>query len=276
MDEIAQMMVLIRRCNFATYQTPRSDPDMPRERRARELLDFAAAFGLDHCEHHRSADDDGVVALEVAQDPARTGYIPYTDRPLKWHTDGYYNAIGTPVRAFLLHCARDAAIGGESAVLDPEIAYIRLRDANPRHIAALMHHEAMTIPANVEPDGSVRPARTGPVFSVDPSDTTLHMRYTARGRNIVWRDDSDTRAAVDFLNRMLDGDEPLIHRLKLAPGQGILCNNVLHKRSGFSQGASAHHRRLLNRIRFHDRISRPDEAAKQSAHEKEDLAPWQN
>ena len=84
------------------------------------------------------------------------GTSPYTNRPLSWHTDGYYNAPEDRIRSFILHCCRNAERGGESALLDPEIAYIRLRDENPRFIAALMHDEAMTIPANHEADGSVR------------------------------------------------------------------------------------------------------------------------
>ncbi len=38
----------------------------------------------------------------------------------------------------------------------------------------------MTIPANVEGGREIREARTGPVFSVDTKDGTLHMRYTKR------------------------------------------------------------------------------------------------
>jgi hypothetical protein len=76
------------------------------------------------------------------------------------------------------------------------------------------------------------------------------MRYTARTRSIVWRDDAV--AAASRLLEILDGDEH-VHRLRLEAGMGIVCNNVLHDRSGFSD-AGGRGRRLLYRARFHDRI----------------------
>ena len=41
------------------------------------------------------------------------------------------------------------------------------------------------------------------------------------------------RAAAACLERLLAGPSPYIHRLTLQPGMGLLCNNVLHDRSGF-------------------------------------------
>ena len=220
-----------------------------------DLAAFASAFGLGPLEAHRSADEDGFVALEVAEGGTKGGYIPYTNRPLSWHTDGYYNKASESVRAMILHCVRDAAESGENALLDPEIAYIRLRDENPEFVAALMHPEAMTIPANTEPDGTVRPASVGPVFSVEQAGGTLRMRYTARKRNIAWRDDPTTAAAVGFLERLLTGgDEPLVVNLRLAPGQGLICNNVLHNRTGFRQRGDDGRGRLYYRGRYLNRI----------------------
>jgi hypothetical protein len=156
----------------------------------------------------------------------------------------------------LLHCTQAAESGGENDLLDHEIAYIRLRDENPAYIEALMHPQTMTIPANREDGREIRPARTGPVFSVDPATGALHMRYSARSRNILWRDDRVTRAAVAFLNGLLsDPDGPAI-RCRLAPGQGIISNNVLHNRTAFRDGPA--HRRLVYRMRFLDRIPETD------------------
>src|SRR5690606_19858266 len=101
------------------------------------------------------------------------------------------------------HCVRPAREGGGNALLDPEILYIRLRDESPALVAALMHNEAMRIPDSVEEDGRVRPASTGPVLWVDPRDGSLGMRYTARARNVSWRDDADTRSALALIERLL-------------------------------------------------------------------------
>ena len=217
------------------------------------ILAFAAHFGLRRIDHHLCASDDGVAELAVASAGARADYVPYSDRSLSWHTDGYYNEESSRVRAVILHCVQDATTGGETAALDPEIVYIRLRDANPAFITALEHPECMTIPANVGNRSEIRPAICGPVFSCDASDGALHMRYSARKKNIRWRDDPTTTAARDYLSELLvDASTPVL-RFRLQPGQGLISNNVLHNRTAFEDGPSR--KRLLYRIRFFDRIN---------------------
>ncbi len=248
---------LARRCalgNAAFYACP-NQPDEP-ERIRDQLRAFAAAMGLRIAERHRSAGRGGIVALTVSNAEAQRAYIPYSRRPMNWHTDGYYNAPDDQIRAMVLHCVRPARDGGVNQFLDPEIAYIRLRDANPDYIAALMHPEAMTIPQNTEPDGAVRPASVGPVFSTDPATGALTMRYTARTRSISWRDDPLTAEAVAFLNSVLNGQEPFIQTVRMEAGQGILCNNSLHNRTGFDPDLAMDSARLLFRIRFHNRVAR--------------------
>lgn len=220
-----------------------------------DLLAFAERLGLSRLEGHRSAGEDGVVALEVASEGSRRGYIPYTDKPLSWHTDGYYNGPKARVRAFILHCVRNAATGGENRLLDPEIAYIRLRDENPDFIAALMRTDAVAIPANVEEDGRTRPESVGPVFFIDAATRRLQMRYTARKRNVSWLDESGVRAAAGFLTDLLTGGEPNIFTIRLGPGQGLICNNVLHCRSAFQDGEAEMDGRLIFRLRFLDRVA---------------------
>jgi hypothetical protein len=188
----------------------------------------------------------------VAPEKSARGYIPYSDRPLLWHTDGYYNAPEQRIRAFILHCVRPAAAGGENRVLDPEIAYILLRDADPRYVEALSAPDAMTIPANEEDAAVARPAQAGPVFSSDGD--ALHMRYTARTRSIEWRADEATQAAVRFLKGILDSGSPYVFTLRLAGGQGLVCNNVLHDRSAFTNDAAPAPGRLVYRARYTDRI----------------------
>jgi alpha-ketoglutarate-dependent taurine dioxygenase len=249
--EIAAISSLCQRSNMAVYRFA-TVPDLDESRACIHRL--TSIFGLRRFEQHRSASDDGIVAIEVSGDPKKRGFIPYTTRLIGWHTDGYYRYEGASrsINAMVLHCMRSAAEGGESAVFDHEIAYIRLRDLDPRYIEALMHPEAMTIPPCQDEDGTGHPAVSGPVFSVDPATGALHMRFTARARNIVWRDDPLTLEALGALMHVLAQD-PFVFHLRLEPGWGVICNNVLHRRTAFTNGGAGE--RLLWRIRSYDRIS---------------------
>lgn len=218
------------------------------------LRQFAKTLGLEIAEKHRSAEKDGIVSLQESESAGKKGYIPYSKRPMNWHTDGYYNGPDQKIRAMLLHCVRSADSGGSNQILDPEIAYLRLRDTNPDYIKALMHPEAMTIPENKEADGSLRPVSIGPVFSVDPQTGKLEMRYTARTRSISWRDDPLTSEAVACLTQILAAQDPFIQTVKLQAGDGILCNNSLHNRTGFDADNTQPSDRLMMRVRFHNRV----------------------
>ena len=248
--ERAALLDRIRRANLAVYRCRRRvvNRDM--------LRSFGRALGLSRLDDHLCAEEDGISQLTVSDGAGQTGdYIPYTDRPLSWHCDGYYNESERMIRAMLLHCARPAAEGGENALMDHEMLYIALRDAGSEYIEALMHPEALAIPANVQHGEVIRPERVGPVFSVDPGTGALHMRYTARGRNIRWRDDPVTREAVDRIGRLLDAADAPVFRLRLQPGDGILCNNVLHNRTGFRDYAEPERKRLVYRVRYLDRVA---------------------
>lgn len=246
----AEKAELIRRCkaaNLALYATSDSDGQRDKLRR------FAEAMGLRIAEKHRSAGGDGIVALRESDAPRQRGYIPYSKRKMNWHTDGYYNAPDDRISAMVLHTAVPADDGGSNQFLDHTIAFVRLMDENPDYAAALMHPEAMTIPAN-EDEGSYRPPSVGPVFFADADTGAMQMRYTARTRSIEWRDDSLTREAVAFLQSALEKPDPLTISLRFQEGQGVLCNNVLHDRTGFDAEATAFSPRTVYRVRFHNRV----------------------
>ncbi|WP_413880545.1 hypothetical protein [Candidatus Aalborgicola defluviihabitans] len=78
------------------------------------------------------------------------------------------------------------------------------------------------------------------------------MRYTARTHSIVWKNDAPTLAAVAFLEQLLASDNHHVFRLTLQPGMGLVCNNVLHDRSGFVDDPAQP--RLLYRARYLDRV----------------------
>jgi alpha-ketoglutarate-dependent taurine dioxygenase len=244
--EISAIKERCARSNMAVFAT---ESDVDRQ----ALMAFAACFGLNHLDRNEGADDEGITALTVSADSGwRKTYIPYTNRPISWHTDGYYNTLEQQIRGMVLFCETAAEEGGENALLDHELAWLHLRDINADYIRALMQSDVMLIPANEVDDKIVRPDRSGPVFSIDESGH-LHMRYTARQRNILWKDDVLTQEAVAALQELMNSQSAWIYRAKLQPGQGLMCNNVLHDRTGFTD--SEQHRRLLYRLRFYDRMN---------------------
>ncbi|MCB2262150.1 MAG: TauD/TfdA family dioxygenase [Candidatus Thiosymbion ectosymbiont of Robbea hypermnestra] len=243
--EVEAMRARCRRANMVIYAGPGGDdPDKEIPR----LL--GTRLGLTRLDRNPGADEDAISALAVRSDALHRGYIPYSNRPIAWHTDGYYNAPDRRISGILLHCVRPAATGGENDLLDHEIAYLLLRDRSPEFIRALMHPGAMTIPANVVDGKELRPERSGPVFSVR-SDGHLHMRYTDRTRSIRWRGDPLTAEAVSCLKEIVRERTAWHFSAGLAAGWGLVTNNTLHTRTGFEDGERP---RLLYRARYYDRI----------------------
>jgi alpha-ketoglutarate-dependent taurine dioxygenase len=246
-SEQAALLDRCRRANMAIYASAlgaSADKAIPRR--------LGEQFGLRRLDHNPGADADAITALCVQTDSLHQRYIPYTDRPLAWHTDGYYNAPARQINAFILHCVQPAAAGGINGLIDPEMLYIRLREQDPEHIRALTDVNALTIPAH-EVDGvEQRPQRVGPVFRRGEWGH-LALRYTDRRRHIHWREDAATTAAVAALRALLDDPSTPSFRARLDPGWGLLCNNVLHSRSRFQD--DARQQRLLYRARYYERIA---------------------
>ena len=246
----AERAAIVDRCaraNMAIYAGHTgsdADKDIPRR--------LGSQLGLLTLDSNYLADDDGISPIAVAAEGTRKVYIPYTTRPIKWHTDGYYNPPEKRIRGMVLHCVQSAPEGGGNQLMDHEICYILLRDRDPEFVRALMAADAMTIPLREEEGAVARGDQSGPVFSVD-ADGHLHMRYTARTRSIVWKDDPATKAAVAALEAVLASDSPYIFRGRLEPGMGLVCNNVLHDREAFAD--SAQRKRLIYRARYFERVS---------------------
>ena len=253
----AEHTAILDRCkqsNMAIYAgNTGDDPD-------REIPHYIGQrFGLSNLNHNWLGDEDGLTSLTVAEveDKKRKNYIPYSNRPIKWHTDGYYNTSDKQIHAVLLHCVQPAIEGGENALLDHEIAYILLRDQNPDYIRLLMQDDVMIIPPRLNKDDEiVRKEEAGPIFSVNPKTGNLHMRYTIRTHNVILKQDAETQAALNALTEILYSDSPFILHGRLESGMGLISNNVLHDRTGFSDSDEQH--RLLYRARYFDRIAGTD------------------
>jgi len=115
----SQHDAILDRCkkyNMAVYISKLGDmegTDIPRG--------IGSAFGLENLDHNRGAESDAVTALTVQDDAYHGAYIPYSNKEIHWHTDGYYNRLDLQNHALLLHCVRPAMSGGESAVIEMRI-----------------------------------------------------------------------------------------------------------------------------------------------------------
>ena len=248
----AERAALLDRCarhNMVLYRSGATGEDKALTR------ELGRQLGLLRLDANWLADEDGISPITVREGagPA-AAFIPYTNRAIRWHTDGYYHPPQRAIRGMILHCVRPAASGGSNHLLDHELAYLMLRDADPAHVRALMAEDAMTIPARTDEAGEARPAQSGPVFSVD-SHGQLHMRYTARTRSIEWKGDAATRAAVACLEALLASPSAPVLCVRLEPGMGLVANNVLHDRDAFIDDPQRP--RLLYRARYLDRVAPP-------------------
>ena len=154
-----------------------------------------------------------------------------------------------------MHCAAPAASGGDTVLLDPDLVCAAMLALDPVLVEALAHPCAMTIPAH-EADGTlIRPARTGPVFRFLGDPPRLHMRYTMRTRSIRWRSTPVTARAVAALEETIASLSAHQVRVRFEAGEGVICNNVLHRRSAFVDGEAEGSRRVMLRIRSFDPVA---------------------
>jgi alpha-ketoglutarate-dependent taurine dioxygenase len=248
--EIEALTQVCRKANMAIYVGPQhlgEDKSIP--------INLGTSLGLNQIDSPLTTKDDGVSEITVASEGEKSPYIPYTDRALGWHTDGCYNDADHLINGFILHCVRAADEGGINHLLDPEIAYVLLRDEDPELIDGLMLPDALTIPANLKNGKVVRSEQSGPALSIDPKSNGLHMRYTARKSYVVWSDDPRVKAALEFLEQTLNGNSKFVFSVKLEPGSGLVGNNVLHNRTEFKDSLSDEDKRLIYRVYYLDRIA---------------------
>ena len=244
-DKIIQLKSIVKNYNFAIYDfTSKLDDD--------HLKDFCTRLDLINFISNLLSDSKGISNITNRADTENKlsgiEYIPYTNKQLNWHTDGYYYPINTSVKSFLLHCMQPAKSGGENIPLDHEIIYIYLRDHNPDFIKILTQSNIMEIPKNknIENGQSI----IGPVFYTD-KDGFLNMRFTSRQQNIIWRKNDMIKKIKDFIYSFIMEDNKYKFNILLEENQGYVANNILHKREPYTDGEN---KRLLKRLRFLKRI----------------------
>lgn len=233
--------------NFALYQLTGDVED-----HTASLKNIGCQLGLKELDKNLCAQEDRLTRLTLENQGRATMYIPYTNKAIGWHTDGYYNPQHQRVLALLLHCEHSSESGGENDILDPEMAYIHLRNENPDFIKALSQPQVMCIPENIENGIEIRPETCTAVF-MQEQDQSLAMRFSKRKHNIRWADDSVTQEALACLFEFLESDSPYHVKYRLNPGEGLISNNVLHTRTAFMD--SPENKRVYYRARYYNRIN---------------------
>ena len=242
-NERHALAVRVRDTNMAVYRCRQPENV---DRAAIQAL--TSQLGLGKPDSNLCSANDGLSELEVNHSATHQRYIPYSNRPMGWHTDGYYHTPERAIRAMALHCVRPAMSDGTLQLMDHEIVFGLLHRCDSRYTAALSQADAMTIPANEAAGPGVRGSVSGPVFSYNGD--ALQMRYSARKRNIIWKSDPVVGEAIAALAEILDSCAELVVTHRLLPGEGLVCNNVPHRRDGFTDSSQPGCARLIYRGRY--------------------------
>jgi len=206
------------------------------------LLKFVELVGMKtyDCNNIESNEISTITSLQNS----KINYIPYTDKPLNWHTDGYYDKKS--IFSWLLHCVNPAIQGGENYLLDHELV---LREYLLRNddINNLMAEDALTIPASKD---TSRPEISTYIFSFKNKYRRLHMRFSMRKDNIGTS--AKASPAIIKLREIIEDDcAKYSLTYKLQKNEGIITNNILHGRKAFKDDKV---KRKLLRIRSYERL----------------------
>ncbi|ABL02745.1 conserved hypothetical protein [Candidatus Ruthia magnifica str. Cm (Calyptogena magnifica)] len=210
-------------------------------------------LGLIDYDPHLYVQNQGLAYITQSVKKDQVEFIPYTNKAIGWHTDGYYNTIEQCIRAFSLFCITPANCGGENQWIDQQMVYLQLRESNPDVTKALTHTQAMSIPEHTVNGIIRRNSSIGAIFFIDKHSSQLYMRYTQRKKNIKFLDAQEVKQAITILDAYLSTTTEYHFSHTMTTNQGMLCNNILHKRSRFID--SSLKPRLLLRGRYFNRLS---------------------
>ena len=236
MTEISKIKDTIRTYNSCIYQSNKTLESNS------NLLKFSKSVGMQTYDRKNIHQNEISTISSIEEENG--SYIPYTNKSLNWHTDGYYD--NKPIFSWLLHCINPASEGGENYLLDHELVFREYVLRND-DISDLMSEDALTVP---ESKDTSRSEISTYVFSHNNKYKKLHMRFSMRKENIG----TSTKAspAIEKLKKIIECD-CAEHSLtqKLCKNQGIVTNNILHGRSSFKDDKV---KRELLRIRSYERL----------------------
>ena len=235
--EISNIKDIIKRFNYCIYQSK-----VGLNAQA-DLMNFAQSIGMETYDTNNIHNSPISLIMSLETKNA-LNYIPYTNKKLNWHTDGYYDE--KPIFSWLLHCEEPAYSGGENYLLDHELA-IREYIIKYDNLDSLSSLDAFTIPGNTHAN---RGETKGYICDNDNEYKKFHMKFSMREKNMKLNEQSKT--AIMRMKKIIKEDcKKYCLTYKLSKNEGIISNNILHGRNSFEDGKAM---RKLYRIRSYERI----------------------
>tara|TARA_Y100000768_G_C23956289_1_gene672980 strand:+ start:103 stop:933 length:831 start_codon:yes stop_codon:yes gene_type:complete len=236
-DEILRIQAIVKRYNCCIYK---SSSELKSKK---DLLNFAQSIGMITYDKN-NIDNDPVCCITRNKPNDKKGYIPYTNKALNWHTDGYYDH--KPIYSWLLHCVAPAVEGGENRLLDHELV-IRQYVLKYDDINLLEKEDAFTIPGN-EDAGRLDTASY--ICSNNNKYKKLHMKFSMRKDNIKLNNKVGL-AIIKMRDVIMNDCKKYYLTYKLSKDEGIISNNILHGRNSYRDDDNV---RKILRIRSYERI----------------------
>ena len=235
--EISNIKDIIKRFNYCIYQSK-----VGLNAQA-DLINFAQCIGMETYDTNNIHNSPISLIMSLESKDA-VNYVPYTNKKLNWHTDGYYDE--KPIFSWLLHCEEPAYYGGENYLLDHELA-IREYIIKYDNLESLSSLDAFTIPGNTRAN---RGETKGYICDNDNEYKKFHMKFSMREKNMKLNEQSKT--AIMRMKKIIKEDcKKYCLTYKLTKNEGIISNNILHGRNSFEDGKAM---RKLYRIRSYERI----------------------
>ena len=175
--EISQIKQKLTKFNCCIYASGTNLDDNSK------IMRFAQSLGMRTFDSH-NIDDSAISTISANKDENNMRYIPYTNKGLNWHTDGYYDS--KPIFSWLLHCIEPALSGGENFLLDHELA-IREYILKYDDIIYLTNNETFSIPTD---EVAKREITSNYVCDMNNEYKKLHINFSMRKENIIVNKDS--------------------------------------------------------------------------------------
>jgi gamma-butyrobetaine dioxygenase len=198
--------------------------------RDRAVLDVAEVFGFVRVTNYGE-----LFEVRVEENPAN---LAFSSLPITPHTDNPYRDPVPTIQ--LLHCLTNAAVGGDSGLVDGFHAAARLRRESPEAFDILTR-----TPVTFRfCDGEADLAATNPLIGLDAIGRIKQIRFNNRSMRPVALPPDEIAAFYTAYRAFAEllYDEAAQLNFRLEPGDCVIFDNTrtLHARTGFTASGHRH------------------------------------